>query len=346
MAVPPQLQTLDGKSIKHHNADLYAEARAHFGVPDDFLSDFKFASLRASGGKGGDLLAFVGEDYIVKQVTGSDQELLEKRAFVASHVEHVTGRSLIARVLLHFYVPQDGTPFSGFDYFVQSNWLPRRKNAKYAQVYDLKGSMDDKTLVRNGRKIPEIHKRCWHVNKWSKCCWKPDRHDYYAGKQHAYNAFFHIPAAAKAEVMEQIEKDAKWFMEKGLMDYSLVVGVIEGRAGQTKEEFPAGAPGSNQPWIFHCGGVTIAYYMGIIDYLQEWTGGKKVAMMIKRPIAPQPQSTVPPIPYGERFISFFAKKWAEDEGDTTSPMDTRTSSQPGFQIAGAVDNAPSTPQRP
>jgi hypothetical protein len=261
---------VDGREVMEYNKAAFASLREQYNVPVDFLKDFKFDKMRESGGKGGDMLAFVGEDYIVKQVTGGDQELLEQSAFVDSHVEHVKGESIIARIYMHFHVREDGTKWGGFDYFAQSNWLPKRKGAEYMQVYDLKGSRDDKTLIRHGEKIEEVHKRCWNVGMWSSCCWTTARHHYYEGKFHALHCKFHVSEEDKQNIMRVINRDAKWFMKHGLMDYSLVVGVIEGRPGQRKEEFPPGAPGSGQPWIHHCDDVTVAYYMGIIDYLQEW----------------------------------------------------------------------------
>lgn len=56
----------------------------------------------------------------------------------------------------------------------------------------------------------------------------------------------------------------------------------------------------------------MAYYMGIIDFLQEWTPTKISAYMIKKMVAPQPQSTVPPRQYGEQFRNFFEHKWVGD----------------------------------
>lgn len=67
---------------------------------------------------------------------------------------------------------------------------------------------------------------------------------------------------------------------------------------------------------------TVAYYIGIIDFLQEWTPTKISAYMIKKMVAPQPQSTVPPEPYGEQFRNFFEHKWVGDaqagEGETVA----------------------------
>ena len=44
-----------------------------------------------------------------------------------------------------------------------------------------------------------------------------------------------------------------------------------------------------------------AYYLGIIDFLQGWTAGKKVAHVIKFLFAPKPISTVRPKPYADQF---------------------------------------------
>lgn len=57
---------------------------------------------------------------------------------------------------------------------------------------------------------------------------------------------------------------------------------------------------------------TVAYYIGIIDFLQEWTPTKISAYMIKKMVAPQPQSTIPPGPYAEQFRNFFEHKWVGD----------------------------------
>ena len=96
---------VDGRAIQQHNAEEWARVRARFNIPDNILDGFRFATLHPSGGKGGDLLKFHGSYYIIKQVTGSDQETLLK--FTHDLVEHVcTGDSLIARFFLHFCAPR------------------------------------------------------------------------------------------------------------------------------------------------------------------------------------------------------------------------------------------------
>ena len=215
MSAARPFETVDGLRIVQHNPEHWAKVRAKFGIKDDILDGFRFDTLHPSGGKGGDLLKFHGSYFIVKQVTGSDQETLLK--YTESLVNHITQtESLIARFFLHFEVPADQDPeYGGKSYCVMNNWLPQfvekdvlqpdgsRKDEKvitYNQIYDLKGSADDKTLVRRERPIREVHKRFYNVNMWSQCCWSPERHDYYEGKHHAYNVLFHVTAAQQAEI--------------------------------------------------------------------------------------------------------------------------------------------------
>ena len=191
--------TVDTRRIVEHFPEEWAKVRAKFDIPDSILEGFQFRTLHPSGGKGGDLLKFHGSYYIVKQVTGSDQASLLK--YTEDLVSHLcTGESLIARFFLHFHVPltgDDSDEYGGKDYVVMNNWLPQFKGVStYNQIYDLKGSADDKTLVRREKKIPEVHKRFYNVNMWSQCCWKPDRFDYYEGKVSSPKLRRIFPAAA------------------------------------------------------------------------------------------------------------------------------------------------------
>ena len=43
-----------------------------------------------------------------------------------------------------------------------------------------------------------------------------------SGKEHAYHSHFHVSAEDKKAIMAIISRDARWFQEEGLMDYSLV----------------------------------------------------------------------------------------------------------------------------
>ena len=67
----------------------------------------------------------------------------------------------------------------------------------------------------------------------------------------------------------------------GIMDYSLLIGIdFEGTPFSTKSTI---------------------YYIGIIDYLQKYNSSKKLETTLKKFKGPG-VSSVPPIPYRERFL--------------------------------------------
>ncbi len=92
------------------------------------------------------------------------------------------------------------------------------------------------------------------------------------------------------------------------MDYSLIVGVAADAADAAADAavHPPG-PGAPHaaPLVARHGGYTGVFYVGIIDFLQTWTGGKKVAHVIKACCAPHPISTVPPKAYAAQFVAHF-----------------------------------------
>jgi hypothetical protein len=120
--------------------------------------------------------------------------------------------------------------------------------------------------------------------------------------------------------MQMIEQDSNLMREQGLMDYSIIVGVQRQEnytPGQDCQFSPSVAEG--QPYIALHERTATAYYLGIIDFLQDWSGGKKVAMYIKKPVAPQPQSTVPPDEYADQFVRHFDRKFVADAQDLPQP---------------------------
>ena len=122
--------------------------------------------------------------------------------------------------------------------------------------------------------------------------------------------------------------------EHQLMDYSIIVGV------QRVESYVPGqdcgfsdSPAEGQPYTCVHENSASAYYLGIIDFLQSWTTTKSIAMMIKKPVAPQPQSTVPPDDYSLQFIRHFDQKFV---GNAHSLPPTRgTATTPGTGVASA-----------
>eukprot|EP01051_Picozoa_sp_SAG22_P008942 SAG22_NODE_713_length_7726_cov_10.328701_1_plen_227_part_00 len=103
-------------TVEEIQPGVYKAMRARYKIPDDFLSSFDMA-FRPSGGKGGDMLAFYAPPntglsdtgFVVKEVTGSDLETLQKFAtdlkeYLVDECEANGHRSLIARFYTHFVV--------------------------------------------------------------------------------------------------------------------------------------------------------------------------------------------------------------------------------------------------
>lgn len=100
------------------------------------------------------------------------------------------------------------------------------------------------------------------------------------------------------------------------MDYSLLVGIrrlsLEEAHAQIRAPVPAKGDAFVEPILTEVSGEVWVYYVGIIDFLQMWTGGKQVAHIIKDCFAPHPISTLAPDPYAKQFLAFFAKKLKDD----------------------------------
>ena len=69
-----------GEEVSLFNDAHFREVRRNYGVPDDCIAStsvFSFERLKASGGKGGDMMAFTtnpGSTLIVKEVNDEDHQ--------------------------------------------------------------------------------------------------------------------------------------------------------------------------------------------------------------------------------------------------------------------------------
>ena len=181
---------IGGETVKLFNDEAFKKVRKFRNVADDAISpvgkdysgknEFDFNSLRESGGKGGDLMGFtkiyskdrssnrVGS-FIVKEMKGDDHKSLT--TYVDEYCQHVSeGNSFITCFYFHFQTTRqlhiDNTKVkktlpAGTNFIVMANCMPGADKVK--DMYDLKGSADDKTQVQNGVKVPEVHKRCWSM---------------------------------------------------------------------------------------------------------------------------------------------------------------------------------------
>ena len=138
------------------------------------------------------------------------------------------------------------------------------------------------------------------------CMIPPERKDYKRGKLRARTETFALEQADFAAVTSGVRQDVNWLRQCGLMDYSLIVGIMykECNADGSPPSFPPGGAGlPGQPFVTVEGKRATAYYIGVIDFLQGWTGGKKCAHVIKWLFAPKPISTIEPAAYADQFLN-------------------------------------------
>lgn len=141
----------------------------------------------------------------------------------------------------------------------------------------------------------------------------------------------------RGAILSKLERDVELLDELGLMDYSLIMGVQSVPEAQyTGAEFPKLGPiAGEQPYVCRHDGMVHAYYVGIIDFLQGWSMGKKVAHVIKVLFAPKPISTVEPTAYGEQFKTHFQRAFVAD-GAEVETLSSTSAAVPTAKSSGAA----------
>lgn len=299
-----------GKDARPCNDSCWKLIRERDGVDIARLADPSYVGpFQPGGGKGGDLMAFTTDGaFIIKELGKADHELL--CSITEGYVQRIRdGQSLLVTIYLHFTDRSERRFF-----MVMSNIL--RHRGPFAGLYDLKGCADDKTLEADGRKVKAVHKRIWQMHLWCwNCLWSDDRMTYFEGKLAARTVNIPVTAPQKEAIMARLKMDTDWMANNNLMDYSLLVGIKR----MSRSEFDADQVVRRaqmaaeheflQPLVCRadgpgCGDVSLVY-IGIIDFLQEWTCGKKIAMALK--VLERNKATIAPRPYAKRFYEHFQR---------------------------------------
>jgi len=284
---------VSGREVRLYNDEHYAKLRKLHGLANDFI-EFGWdmsQDLRKSDAKGGALMAFIGGDFVIKDLNKGDHESLLD--ITASYVEHATtGESLLAPMYLHWQDVENGN-----NYYCMGSSCGE---GPFLSLYDLKGCADDKLLQRDGKSIKAIRKRFYNLCMWcGTCTWSDERHVYYKGKLEARGVKFTVTAEQRDQICAKLGRDTKWLKSQQLMDYSLLVAVKEGKS----DTFPQNRLPCQQ-YLLRTkpdGTGLVGLSLGIIDYLQKWDFGKVAANVIK--VFERNKATIKPEPYGERFHS-------------------------------------------
>lgn len=168
----------------------------------------------------------------------------------------------------------------------------------------------------DGKDIKAVHKRIWNVAMWcGKVSWTEDRHRYYDGKQLARNVEFTMTDQHRTKFLEALDRDTAWLASQKLMDYSLLVAIKEGPQGSFSNDASLGY----RPLLRQLPeGRETVLAISIIDILQKWTNGKKVARYIK--ILEDDKATMPPDFYASRFASAFTERSHDAVADEAADL--------------------------
>lgn len=292
------------------NDEHWSRLRERDGIPIGFLEDpSAVGPFKHGGGKGGDLMAFSKDgQFIIKGLNKGDHQSL--LCITASYVQRIwDGKTLLCTFYMHYT-----ETLGGAHYVVMRNILIHR--GPYVGLYDLKGCADDKTLEAQGRKVKTVHKRFWHLHMWcGECAWSDDRVLYHRGKVTARGLAINLTDEQRVGIVERLRLDTEWLAANSLMDYSLLVGMRRMSQEELEKDVVArwahrAPPGELRQPMLHLQGSrkapeVMAVYIGIIDFLQAWTLSKKIAMALKA--LERNKATIPPIPYGKRFLQHFTR---------------------------------------
>lgn len=296
------------EEVKCFNDDEWVKIRGKFNVASDFLGQFSFGQLAEGGGKGGSLMGKTPDNnFLVKEMNDTDHTSLLR--LTKSLVEiMVRGETLVVPIYAHF-------ERKGVMYVVMSNCLP--SGIKWECVFDLKGCRDDRAIVLGYEEIKAVHKRCFScLQCWYCCdiqccpCYPEARGVYYNGKKHSFSCDLVFSNKQAESIRNLIQADSCAFKEIETMDYSLLMAYVSEdekmvQAGEASESFKRAL--NKSKYVCTHNGKVYAYFLGIIDYLQEWNLKKDIARCIKA-CAPKPLSTVPPNLYADQFCANLSKR--------------------------------------
>lgn len=298
-----------GRNVELFNEIVFSALRAMASVPDDFINDgWDFSTFQHGGGKGGSMMAFVEDKFIIKELSpGDHKSLLELAPAYGRHVNRgIT--TLLSPIYLHFRDEE-----SGKFYFAMKNTIGK---GPFKVCYDLKGCADDKLMEKSGERVKAVHKRIWNVGMWcGQRNWTEERKRYYAGKLEARSVQIGLLQEQRQNLLDALKRDTDFLAGHKLMDYSFLVAI---------KESPPGSTSSNhlQPFRYlRSDGKEIAVYVAIIDFLQIWTAGKRIARCIK--VCERNKATIPPKSYAGRFVKHFSEHVIEvDEEAAPDPLDS------------------------
>lgn len=339
-AVPKKVE-VDNFVFKDFLPNLFADVRTLCKInPTEYADSFlQTTKEKFSEGRSGAFLYFSSDmKYIVKTTT--EDESLALRNIMGQYVRYI--RSNPNSLIVRFLGCHSLTLYGRTLYFVVM--LNVFHGAQFSERFDLKGSWinrhgDSRAIGRDSGK-----------NKSAPLYKDSDLHNKIS-----------LPKGKHKNLLKQITRDTSFLRDLGLMDYSLLIGVIRRRfevvdnsvARQT-DELGRDANGAFNAAIVEGPG---SYHMGIIDILQEWNWEKKLERYFKIYFKfrdPEGLSAIQPDKYQARFMRravvevFEGMDETDDDNNSVagSALDSSSSSDQGMSRRFSVTplTAPAIPK--
>lgn len=245
------------------------------------------------GGASGELFMFSHDNQlIIKTITAEDEKVFSKVLYDYSQYHKFNKGSIMAKIIGMFQFVIEGSN-KPIRLVILENIFTIPKTS-IIRKYDVKGShyqrkvlsrpqdLDKSTPIKNTLKDLDFTEIERQIN--------------FLDKQHRMN------------ILSTIKRDTDFFLSHGLIDYSMIIGVVQRNLcdqDSINKELQAGG--------YHLIATTDPHYfyvIGIIDYLQLYTWGKAFERFFKRLKTCNPRldtSAQPPHKYAKRFFTFAEK---------------------------------------
>lgn len=294
---------LDG-TFSFYRPDIFFKLLSKYNPNFDLLDSLhlnqnieaiKGATGAADGGRSGEFFMFLSDNrLVIKTIHEEDHASLLRALESLSHHYETNPNSLIAKIYGLFTFEKENAG-SQLHFIIMEN-ISLVPNKYILRRYDLKGSTHDRDALK-GSPIESLEKP---IDKTLK--------DLNFLK---YEKNIRVNETICATISEAVEKDAEFFQAQGIMDYSLMLFVIDRKKllldAIEDPELNKFVELVIPEWPDSQG---LGYRLGIIDYLQVFNTQKLLELNLKRIKAVNYNvdiSAQPPDFYARRFSAFVRK---------------------------------------
>ncbi|DAZ94149.1 TPA: hypothetical protein N0F65_007349 [Lagenidium giganteum] len=335
---PTSTASTNGCKFTDFRPASFLKIRRLFGIDDEaFLTSLTNCTMpKVSEGASGSFM-FYSKDrsYIVKSLTVGESNFLHE--ILDAYVDYVSSNpeTFLTRFLGSYCIVLYGKKAH---FVVMENVFDIQHGISIHQRYDIKGSWVDRNAQKTKRGSEATCRNCnmtFRSGVGRNIC--PNR----AGPHEPNVVLKDMDLTTKLrfgreegkQLIKQLKRDSDFLCDLGIMDYSLLLGVIEVSYQVNQQNIltrdgsvflpPIGASGSEASWgtppmadrgrlkqstmCLRTSEVVVGpgfYYIGLIDILQTWTFSKRLERFFKTYILrkdPDGLSALPPKAYRTRF---------------------------------------------